>query len=320
MDNVNASQPHTKPTTSDNTTGVALRCPCCFVEIDTLCCSRCGFQMQVESGVVHALLPERVEHYAAFVKDYEAIRCAEGRYSETDDYYLHLPHFDKSGRNQQQWAIRAKSFDYLMQHVLSPACVNLKILDIGAGNCWMSYRLILAGHRAVAVDLLTNRQDGLAAGERYDHHLEQPIPRFQAEMTRLPFRAEQFDAVVFNASFHYAESYESALREALRCLKPGGQVVVSDTPWYPRESSGQEMIAERQASFICRYGTASDSIASLEYLTDERLRALEGALSLRWIRHTPNYGLRWRLRPLIAKLRRRREPSRFRIYVAKKNV
>jgi hypothetical protein len=78
------------------------------------------------------------------------------------------------------------------------------------------------------------------------------------------------------------------------------------------------MVSERRALFLERYGTASDSIRSLEYLTDERLRALEEQLSIRWSIHVARYGVRWALRPLMAKLRNRREPSRFRIYAARK--
>ena len=39
----------------------------------------------------------------------------------------------------------------------------LRILDLGAGNGWMSYRLALQGHLPIAVDLLTNDRDGLGA-------------------------------------------------------------------------------------------------------------------------------------------------------------
>ncbi len=300
--------------------GVALRCPRCFADVDMLDCAKCGFQIRIADGVVQALPPGRAEHYADFIHDYEGIRAAEGRGSDTDDYYLGLPYHDASGRNQKQWEIRARSFEHLMNGVLRPAGSGLKVLDLGAGNCWMSFRLALAGYQPVAVDLLTNRQDGLAAGAHYDRHLPQSIPRFQAEMTRLPFRDGQFDAIVFNASFHYSEDYEATLREALRCLKDDGRVIISDTPWYSREESGQQMIAERQAAFIQRYGTASDSVSSLEYLTDERLRKLETQLSIQWTAHSPNYGFKWKMRPIVAMLRRRREPSRFRIYVAKRDA
>jgi ubiquinone/menaquinone biosynthesis C-methylase UbiE len=300
--------------------GIALRCPRCFSHIVTLDCGKCGFQLKIEDGVVQALLPERAKHYAHFIEDYEGIRDAEGRGSDTEDYYLGLPYADASGRNRKQWEIRARSFEHLTRDVLPSAGSEQKVLDLGAGNCWMSYRLALAGYQPVAVDLLMNRQDGLAAAAHYDRHLPQFIPRFRAEMTRLPFTDGQFDVIVFNASFHYSEDYQATLCEALRCIKDSGQVVISDTPWYSREESGQRMIAERQATFIRRYGTASNSVASLEYLTDERLRKLETRLSIQWTAHSPKYGLQWTMRPIIAKVRGRREPSQFRIYVAKKNA
>jgi SAM-dependent methyltransferase len=182
----------------------------------------------------------------------------------------------------------------------------------------MSFRLALAGCSPVAVDLLTNDHDGLGAAEHYRRHLPEFFPRFHAELSCLPFQDQQFDAAIFNASFHYAEDSEAAMREALRCVKPGGLVIISDTAFYSREESGMQMVSERRATFLQRYGTASDSIDSVEYLTDERLHALQDHLSFGWDIHSPRYGFKWAMRPLAARLRKRREPSRFRIYVARK--
>jgi SAM-dependent methyltransferase len=276
--------------------------------------------MTMSRGIVHALPPERAAHYARFISDYESIRAAEGRGSADKDYYLSLPYEDKTGRNSLQWTIRSKSYDHIIRNVLKPLHDRGKILDLGSGNCWMSYRLALQGFSPVAVDLLTNEQDGLGAASHYEPYLEAPVPRFQAEALNLPFQGGQFDAIIFNASFHYAEDYQSTLREAFRCLKPEGMVIVSDTPWYSSEESGRQMVAERQAQFRRRFGTASNSVKSLEYLTDVRLTALEKLLSIRWTQHTPWYGLKWMMRPLMATLQRRREPSRFRVYVARKNA
>jgi SAM-dependent methyltransferase len=299
---------------------IALQCPRCRSDQSGFDCTLCGFQMQVVGGIVHALLPERAAYYARFIDDYERIRSEEGRGSFNEEFYLGLPYKDASGRNTRQWTIRARTYRWLIEDALRPLAQSAKILDLGAGNGWMSYRLALAGFRPVAADLLTNSQDGLAAAAHYHRHLAEKFPRFQAELTHLPFQNEQFDAVIFNASFHYSEDYEASLREALRCLRIGGMVIISDTPWYSREESGSEMIAERHAAFLQRFGTASDSIPSLEFLTDERLRLLEKRLSIQWTTHKPKYGLKWALRPLFARLRRRREPSRFRIYTAIKNV
>jgi SAM-dependent methyltransferase len=183
----------------------------------------------------------------------------------------------------------------------------------------MSFRLRLAGYYPIAVDLLTNDRDGLGAAEHYRQHLPEIFPRFQAELAQLPFQDEQFDAVIFNASFHYAEESEAAIREALRCVTEDGLVIICDTPWYSREESGLQMVSERRSEFLRRYDTASDSLRAVEYLTDSRLQTLEDRLSIKWSIHRPRYGFKWAMRPFVAKLRNRREPSRFHIYVAQKS-
>jgi len=300
--------------------GIRPQCPRCTANIDRLDCQFCGLRMPVNHGIVNALPPDRATHFARFIREYEHIRTVEGRWSQDDDFYLSLPYKDTSGRNSKQWKIRARSYDHLMRHILNRSLqpAGNRILDLGAGNCWMSYRLAVAGYRPYAVDLLTNDRDGLGAGDRFRKYLPALFPRFQAELAHLPFQDEQFDAVIFNASFHYAEDYGATLHEALRCVKRGAPVIISDTPWYSHDESGKRMVAERNSSFIECYGTASDSIKSLEYLTDERLQSLEEKFGIRWMIYRPRYGLNWAIRPLIARLYNRREPSRFRIYATRK--
>jgi ubiquinone/menaquinone biosynthesis C-methylase UbiE len=302
--------------------GVRLQCPRCRADLAGLDCLSCGFCLQYSGGIIDALPPERAVYYARFVDEYEQIRATEGRGSGSESFYLRLPYADASGRNRKQWEIRARSYDCLMGHVLKPNIPMRggRILDLGAGNCWMSFRLTVAGHHPFAVDLLTNDSDGMGAAKHYRCHLPELFPRFRAELAHLPFQNEQFDAVIFNASFHYSEDYEEVLREAFRCVKAGGIVIISDTPWYSSQESGKQMVSERCALFLQCYGTASDSIGSLEYLTDERLQILEKQLSIRWSIYFPRYGVRWAIRPLMAKLRNKREPSRFRIYAARKDT
>jgi len=299
--------------------GIHLRCPRCGANLVSLACSKCGLRLSDTGGVIHALTPDRAAHYAQFIVDYERIRIAEGRGSADDDFYLGLPYRDLSGRNSDQWEIRARTFDCLIERVVKPDLPRgARILDLGAGNCWLSFRLALAGFTPCSVDLLTNDSDGLGAAEHYRRHLTELFPRFQAELLRLPFQSDQFDAALFNASFHYAEDAEAALREALRCVKPGGIVIICDTPWYSSEASGNAMVSERRSAFLRRYGTDSASIRSIEFLTNERLQRLEERLWIRWKIHAPHYGLRWAMRPFLAKIRGRREPAKFRIYSAQK--
>lgn len=310
---------------------LTIQCPRCagFVaqisrsrstEVEQLICPSCLLQMPHRDDIWNALPPERESYYAGFIANYESVRTAEGRGSRNSEFYLSLPFRDLSGRNQQQWEIRRRSFQCFMDRIL-PLVEDsyghpLDILDLGAGNCWLSYRLSLRGHRAVAVDLLDNSFDGLGAAEHYQARVPNLFPRFKAELDALPFADGQFDLAIFNASFHYSEDYPRTLSEALRCLRRPGCVVIVDTAWYASEESGNRMLEERRQLFKDKFGFASDALASLEFLTDERLKALENKFNFRWITFTPHYGLRWRMRPLLAKLRGRREPSSFRIYMA----
>jgi SAM-dependent methyltransferase len=284
-------------------------------------CPGCKITTQYREGIWRALSPERISHFRKFIAEYELIRAAEGRGSTQSEYYLSLPFKDISRCNSDQWAIRARTFRAMEQSIVTPlAQLNkrpLHILDLGAGNGWMSYRLALQGHLPVAVDLLTNDRDGLGAAIHYDSHIQPLFPRVQADLDRLPFASAMFDLVIFNASFHYSENYERTFAEALRCTRPGGSIVIADTPWYAEEESGRRMVEEKHKRFSATYGFASNSIASLEYLTPGRLHRLQKAFDLEWSYIKPFYGIRWSLRPLRAKLARRRPPSQFRIYAAR---
>jgi SAM-dependent methyltransferase len=313
----------------EETTVVRLRCPRCGGSIGNLpeedgaplVCLTCRSRLACEHGIWKALLPERWAHYSRFVEDYEFIRASEGRGSANDDYYLALPYRDLSGHLSSQWLLRARTFRYIERKILPRITAvtqdHLRILDLGAGNGWMSYRLASQGHAPVAVDLLTNDQDGLGAAEHYKRRLTSLFPRFQAELDNLPFADAQFDLVVFNSSFHYSENYEKTFAEALRCTRRNGTVLIADTPWYSNERSDQLMLEERRVSFTRRYGFPSDELRSLEYLTDKRLEDMEERFGIQFEKHEPYYGIRWQMRPLLAKLRQARKPSRFRIYTAK---
>ncbi len=246
-----------------------------------------------------------------FLNDYSTIRIAEGRGSSDPAYYLALPYRDLAGHNSAQWAIRAHTYTYFERRLL-PRYERtrrrpLDILDLGAGNAWLSYRLALRTHHPVAVDIFADPQDGLRAARHYPC----PIPCVEAEFDRLPFPASTFDLAIFNSSFHYSEDYTLTLSEARRCLRPEGAVLIMDSPIYRRPEHGEKMAAERHAQFESQYGFRSDAVSSREFLDKPALVELSRQLHLHWCIHRPWYGWNWFLRPIRARLARRRPPSRF---------
>ena len=283
-------------------------------------CPTCGFTFVQSGGIWKALTPMREERFEQFMIEYEMVRLREGRGSAGSHYYLGLPDKDLTGRNVWQWEIRSRSFRFFRQRILPwleyRNKQGLDILDIGAGNCWMSYRLALRGHRPAAVDLLVNNLDGLGAAHHYLNYLPRSFDLFQAEMDRLPFDGAQFDVAIFNASFHYSENYVQTLQEVLRCLRRPAHIFIIDTPFYRDEESAQKMLQERRLKFQNEYGFKSDSIPSREYLTPGVLEQLSCELGIEWKLLKPWYGVGWALRPLKARLLRRRDPAKFYIFWA----
>lgn len=305
---------------------VRLQCPACGREMPPLidhrsACGACGFVIQQTNQIYRALSSGRQQYFQRFIAEYQAVREREGRGSGSAEYYLALPFQDLTGRNSWQWTIRARTFRYFEKKILPRIAAgrsgDADILDVGAGNGWLSYRLALQGHHPVAVDLADNSSDGLGAAHHYFSKLDSPFPCFQAEMDRLPFASFQFDAVIFNAAFHYSLNYETTLRETLRCLRRPGYLVIADTPLYRRSESGRQMIQERRGEFQRKFGFASDSLPSQEYLTPQILSELSERLSLKWHMEKPWYGINWALRPLKARCQRKREPSKFYLLWAK---
>lgn len=242
-----------------------------------------------------------------FVDDYIKIRHAEGRGSQDAEYYFALPYRDTTGRLQDQWNIRAKSFQYLEKHVL-PARPS-RIADLGAGNCWLSYRLARLGHHPVAVDVHCDALDGLGAGRHYQ--AATPFPRVNAEFDDLPLPDASLDGAIYNASIHYSTDYRRTLGEIRRCLKPGGWFAIVDSPVYQRREHGAMMVRERHQQFQSTYGFASDTLASIEYFDIEMLAELGESLGITWKVYRPWYGWQWAMRPWKARWRGKRPPSNF---------
>jgi SAM-dependent methyltransferase len=148
--------------------------------------------------------------------DYAAHRAAEGRgLGETE--LLDLPWLG-IGPQARQWRVRARTFEAFLKHVADPVARSagrpLRILDLGAGNGWLSYRLALRGHDCIAVDIRDDRVDGLGAAEPFLSRVR--FDCFVGSFDALPVADRVADLTIFNAALHYATSLGATLTEAAR--------------------------------------------------------------------------------------------------------
>ena len=118
----------------------------------------------------------------------------------------------------------------------------------------------------------------------------------------------------FNAAIHYATSLETTLAEAVRVTRPGGHLVILDSPFYTSGQDGERMVAEKRAAAAREWGPRAEALLALptiEYLTADRLATASATHALAWRRHRVRYPWWYECRPLVARLRGRRAPSRF---------
>lgn len=299
-----------------------LACPDCRGSLAPgaaeLVCEGCRARYPVTDGIARLLTPVDRERVAGFLAGYQRVRAAEGWGSDDPAWHRALPRVPDSDPHREIWRIRAISLRALLGRALADLPAGARVADLGAGCCWLSARLADAGFAPVAIDLNDDPRDGLGAGRFHAPAgaSEPGWPRIQATFERLPLPDGSVDAVVWNASLHYATHVTATLEEGLRVLRPGGRAVVVDSPIYRDAASGAAMVAQRAAELQARFGIEPAPGDPVGYLTWDGLDKAARELGITWRTVRPWYGVRWAIRPMRARIRGRREPATFAILAA----
>lgn len=101
--------------------------------------------------------------------------------------------------------------------------VSGDVLELGAGSGEMAAALL---QRSPGVRLtLTDIDERMVATAR-DHFPKSPRPAVeQADSTALPYEASSFDFVLSFLMLHHVVSWQAAVAQAARVLKPGGMLI-----------------------------------------------------------------------------------------------
>ena len=272
-------------------------------------CRSCGADVAWRGGIFRFLSETRLAQIEPLVAQYRRVREQDGYRQRGAAYYRQLPEVSRGDPQHAVWRIRQESFRHLRRWVLPRLGRRpLRVLDLGAGNGWLSHRLTLLGNVCVAVDWLDDSDDGLGAALHYTT----PFTRLQADFDHLPMVDGQFDAVIFNASLHYSANPSATLRSASKALLKGGTLVVMDSPVFVREADGRRMLAERQHGLTDRIGRPLEW--GVGYLTVDGLERTAREAGLVLQRIPSRGGPRWAFRRWLAGRKLRRQPAGFGIW------
>ena len=97
------------------------------------------------------------------------------------------------------------------------------LLDAGCGSGLFTYMAIQAGAQVIGIDAANGLLEVARRRNPQNNFLEE-------DLEDLPFADESFHSVVGFNSFQYAGSFEKAMEEAARVLKPRGKLVIGINP------------------------------------------------------------------------------------------
>ena len=128
----------------------------------------------------------------------------------------------------QQWDNMQQSFfsEDIREKAFSVAGVKKGMIaaDIGAGSGFITEGLIGKSLKVIAVDqseaMLVEMRKKFSGAEGIEYRL--------GEAEKLPIPDEAVDYVFANMYIHHVESLPKAIKEMVRILKPGGELVITD--------------------------------------------------------------------------------------------
>jgi SAM-dependent methyltransferase len=224
-------------------------------------------------------MAERRGKVRDFVDSYRRLRLAEGFASSDPEFARRLPFRDLTGRNRGIWRIRA------VHYAVIRACLALlprsdRVLDLGSGNGWLARRLAGA-HRVTAADVDAT-DTGLGGLD------DARVRRLRAELETLPVTDGSFDVVIAAAALHYAGDLFGALAEIARVLRPGGALILADSPLYA-DPVERHRAWQRTQRYYAEAGTP-ELAARYRGLTRTEL---DGCGQFRFLTVSPGFGS-WR--------------------------
>ena len=310
--------PHASPSAEPARTWVPWRCSYCggplAVHGEGLRCADEDRWFGTDAGV-HRLLPaDRRPGLQPFLELYQRMRRDEGWRAEPG-----LPCTPAGHRYASIWAQRAERFERavrLCADVLAAA--RWDVLEVGAGCAWVSVELLRRGHRAAAIDVNLDPDDGLRAADRLLAPAE-ILARAEAEMDALPLAAASFDLVVAAGSLHYVHDLARALVELRRVTRRGGVLLVLDSPVYRRRPDGEAMVADRMKALERRYGMPIPRESQSSYLVTGELKGAFESTGWRLEVHEWPGRVREALRDLLELGRHGRRTARFPILLARRD-
>lgn len=198
-----------------------------------------GHTFAYQDGVLVLLADGFAARLGQFTADLSRARTANQKRLVEPGLYPQLP-FIKTAEN---WEWRMRQYDLAVVQRAINGRSGLKILDVGAWNGWLSYRLALQGHQVTAVDYFIDEYDGLAAKKFYPVQWQ----AIQLDLGDLSVLETPFDVVILNRCLQFAPDVAEMVAQARARLSVGGILLIMGLQLFADAApKAQQVAAYRQ--------------------------------------------------------------------------
>lgn len=247
-----------------------MKCPICKSKIilgEQFATCQSGHDFPFSDGVYRLLHPDFEKKVTPFLNAFSDYRKPYTDKIEVEKL-RELPYSYTFDRNT--WEARKKDID-IFNRFVGNGKSSLKILDIGAWNCWFTHQLVKMGHEVVAVDLFIDEKDGLGANKYYD----ETWISIQLNLNALDVLDSTFDVIILNRCLPYFESIEQTLKLLKTQLKRSGTLFITGINNVRNPGSIIENLKRSELEFEKRYNIAFNMTSFAGYLQPGDFKTLK---------------------------------------------
>ena len=159
-------------------------------------------------------------------KIYIELRKKEGRlYS--DEQLKKLPYLKLGNQLDKEWKVRSKTFENLLKYFRRK--IDLKVLEVGCGNGWLSNGISLnTNNYVVGLDL--NEIELKQAAEVFIQNKK--LVFAYGDIFENIFPPASFDAVIFASSVQYFQNLTELINRVFHFLKEKCEIHIIDSNFY----------------------------------------------------------------------------------------
>jgi len=292
------------------------------MDLDIWACPVCHSELATQSGELACLSENRtfrrINGLPALIRpEQEALLREAGRYASAwkkthwavpRDTILQLPYVKRHGWKQKAQSLRE------LREILGPPRER-RVVDVGAGNGWLSYRLAQDGFRCFATDISPDPDIGLGGATQFDGTPTQ-FERAIGTLDHWPVRSSSVDIAICNASLHYLADMRVAIAEAARVLRTDGVFVILNSPVH-RDPGSASRASRDFKKRLRSFGAGGELIEGHQHFVASELESRLRDRFVHVLRHDPRHPFWFRTRRALKGAAFGMELASFPIYEAR---